>query len=154
KPQSPLHEPAFCICGHRISDHCVDSLFHPFLAATILVTDVNDCVIRVSKETYNCDDLRVCCFRIVSENDLVTATHKPLALCNTITAPLCVLSILAEEMLTPAAVAAHCDPHADEIIQRDVNRSGRWCRCKQNDRRDYSCRHGWNYNSIYSFNLY
>lgn len=80
KPQSHLHERAFCMCGHRISDHCLDSLLHPFLAAAILVTDVKDCVIGVSLEAYNCDDLRVCCFRFLSENDPVTATQKPLAL--------------------------------------------------------------------------
>jgi hypothetical protein len=77
KPQSHLHKRAFCICVHRISDHCLDSLLHPFLAAAILVTNVKDYVIRVSLKGYNCDDLR--CFWILSENDLVTPTQKPFA---------------------------------------------------------------------------
>jgi hypothetical protein len=36
-------------------------------------------------------------------------------------------------MLT-LAVAANCDSHADEIVQRDPNWSGRGYRCKQNYR--------------------
>lgn len=103
-------------------------LSHPFLAATILVTDINDCMIGVSLKTDNCDDLRICCFRIVSQNDLVTATQKPIALRNAIKAPLLVFSILAEEMLTSATVAANRNPHAYEIILRDPNWSGRGCR--------------------------
>ena len=43
-------ERAFCICGHRISDHSLDALLHPFLTAAILITDVKDCMIRVSLE--------------------------------------------------------------------------------------------------------
>jgi hypothetical protein len=36
-------------------------------------------------------------------------------------------------MLTSAAIAANCDPHADEIIPGDANRRRRGYRCKQND---------------------
>lgn len=57
-------------------------------------------------------------------------------------------------MLTSAAVAANCDPHADEIIQRDADWSRRGYRRKQNDRRDQSCRHEFNDNSIACCNLY
>src|SRR5215475_2795361 len=46
-------------------------------------------------------------------------------------------------MLTLAAIAANCDPHADEIVQRNTNWSGRGYRCNQNDGYDDSC-HGSN----------
>ena len=58
----------------------LDPLLHPFLAAAILVTNVNECTIKVSLEAYNCDDLRIACLWIVPDDDLVAAVQKPLAL--------------------------------------------------------------------------
>ena len=65
--------------------------------------------------------------------------HLPLR--DAIKAPHHVISVRAEQMLTFPAVAAHCYPHTDKIVERDTSR--RWSRCcRQQDDRGHSGNHG------------
>jgi hypothetical protein len=125
------------------SSDWLEPSLHPFLSAPILITDVKKCVIKVRLEAQHCNDLLVRLLRIVPDDDLIPATQKPLALRDAIEASHPVISVPAEQMLTFPAVAVHCNPHTDEIIERDTSR--RWSRCcRQQNYRNNCGNHGSN----------
>ena len=107
------------------SSDWLEPSLHPFLSAPILITDVKKCVIKVRLEAQHCNDLLVRLLRIVPDDDLIPATQKPLALRDAIEASHPVISVPAEQMLTSPAVAVHCNPHTDEIIEL-ISQWGRW----------------------------
>src|ERR1051325_1340328 len=93
-------------------------------------------MIRISFETYNCDDLRGVCFRIECNDDLVAVAQRPFTLCNAIEAPHLVLPIDAKEMLPMVTVALNRVPRAHEIVWRNTNGRRGGCSGKKHGRCD------------------